>query len=164
MPVLQRSAEDAYTSKRLGLDRSLFSERVYASKDMQEWMKGNLYPGQGKRTWLAFFGSRMIGAITVKRYGRRNELRGFYILPEFQGIGIGRLLVKKALEFSKGKEIILILYPHNLKSLAIYRGWGFRRFGGPGYHHWPTWPEGVRMKYIHMLLTKGGAGRLLKRL
>lgn len=151
--LIQESAQTAYTNKRIGLPSSLFSEKVFASDGLQQWLKSNLYPSPDKKTWLAFAGKRLVGAITVK-VGKRNELRGFYIATDAQGKGIGKALYSNALRISKGKDIVLTMYPHNPNTLAIYKKWGFRKIGRPGYHHWSSWPEGIRMRYTRMLLKR----------
>jgi GNAT superfamily N-acetyltransferase len=160
--MLQKSIEVAYSSRKLGLDRSLFSVRVFSSEGMQNWMKDNLYPASGKWTFVATYRSRIVGAITVKKERRRNELRAFYVDPRFQGLGVGKKLLKHALRLSLGKEIVLTMYPHNLKTFLIYKRWGFRRYGTAGYHHWSAWPDGVRMRYARMLLPRNSAQKLYK--
>ncbi len=162
--MLQKSISKAYTNKKLGLPSSLFSEKIFSTKGFKAWMKGNLYPGPKKKTWVALSGSRLIGAVTIKQEKRLNELRGFYIDPKFQGKGLGKQLLKLSLGYSKGRDIILILYSHNLKSLAIYKKWGFIKHGKPGSHHWPLWPKGVRMKYTHLLLSRKKLEKLYNRL
>ncbi len=162
--LIQKSAEAAYTNAKLGYTSDLFSKKVLSSAGMQGWMKSNLYPKPGQITWVAFLGSRMVGAMTVSSGRRRDEFRTLYIAPDVQGMGIGRVLFRRALEYSMRKEAILTMYPHNLKTLRIYRKWGFKKYGKSGYHHWLAWPKGVRMKYIYMLLDRRGAEKLYRHL
>ena len=162
--LLQESIEKAYTNPKVGYTKDLFSNKVFSSEGMQKWMKSNLYPKPKKKTWLAFLGPRMVGAITVADEGNKREFRALYVATDLQGRGIGKQLLGRALGVSKGKDIILTMYPHNLKTLEIYRKWGFRNYGKPGYHHWSAWPDYVKMKYMRMLLTNGNAVKLRKHL
>ena len=102
----------------------------------------------------------MVGSITVAHKENKNEFKAFYVATDMQGLGIGSQLFLRALKFSRGKDILLIIYPHNLKTLKIYEKWGFKKYGRWGYHHWPPWPKGARVKYIYMLLKKDSALKL----
>lgn len=162
--LLQESIQKAYTDAKLGYTKNLFSDKVFSSEGMQDWMKSNLYPGPKKKTWLAFLKSRLVGAITVTDKGSREEFRAFYVATDLQSMGIGRRLFQRALEYSKGKDVLLVMYPHNLKTLKIYRRWGFKKYGKSGYHHWSAWPQSTKMKYWYMLLTKSNVVKLHRHL
>lgn len=99
-------------------------------------------------------GSKLIGSITMTNKGKECELRGFYVATKLQSRGIGKMLFKYALEFSKGKDMVLDLYAHNRKTIDIYRKWGFKvdKKRGVFYRHWPEWPEGLKAKCIYMRL------------
>lgn len=158
--LVQRACQDAYSNARLGLPSELFSERVFASRSTKRWLASNLGERHG-RTWLAFIGKRLVGAITVREAKRVNELKGFYVSTDSQGTGVGGELFMKALRLSEGKDLKLLVYPHNSRTIAIYRRWGFRRYGRSGYQHWSAWPRRTRVGYILMRLRRDRLARLL---
>ncbi len=150
--LLQQTYESAYADEKIGLPQSLFSKEIFCSTHSQDYLRSNLDVSDKQKTWLAFDGEKMVGSITITDKGDDCELRGFYILPKYQGQGIGKKLWKKALVFAKGKDITCDIYAHNHKTIEIYKKWGFEidTERGEFYRHWPEWPEGVQAKSIYM--------------
>jgi len=153
--LLQKTYQEAYTNKKLGLTQNLFSREVFSTKDTQNYLKSNLRQSAKQKTWLVFIGSKLIGSITAANKENECELKGFYVATKFQSRGIGKMLFKHAFDFSKRRDMVLDLYAHNRKTINIYRKWGFRvdKKKGVIYSHWPEWPEGLRAKRIYMRLS-----------
>jgi ribosomal protein S18 acetylase RimI-like enzyme len=157
--LLQRTYEIAYVNPDLGLVRECFSKEVFETKDSQRYLLSNLSNNDRQQCWLAIQESNPIGAITIIGEGKEIEVRGFYVAPELQGQGIGKMLWEKAVEFSKGRNIVLDTYVHNTKTIEMYRKWGFeldvsRGDGGYFYRHWAEWPEGLQAKCLYMRLRQ----------
>lgn len=63
--------------------------------------------------------------------GRRILLHHFGILPEFQGKGLSKILLRESLKFvkSKGTQVKLEVHSDNLKAINLYRRFGFKLLG-----------------------------------
>jgi [ribosomal protein S18]-alanine N-acetyltransferase len=63
--------------------------------------------------------------------GRRILLHHFGILPEFQGKGLSKILLKESLQFvkSKGAQVKLEVHSTNFKAINLYKKFGFRHLG-----------------------------------
>lgn len=154
--LLQRAYQDAYTDESIGLTRDQFSKEVFNSEDTQNYLKSQLEVDDKQKTWLAFLDKEMVGAITLKDKNEECELTGFYVAPEHQGKGIGKMLWQLALKESKGKDIILDTYIHNRRTIDLYKKWGFKVDEEKGifYRHWPEWPEGLQAECLYMRLVQ----------
>lgn len=63
--------------------------------------------------------------------GRRILLHHFGILPEYQGNGLSKILLKKSLHFvkEKGLQVKLEVHSTNLKAINLYKKSGFVHLG-----------------------------------
>ncbi|MEK6888383.1 MAG: GNAT family N-acetyltransferase [Candidatus Aenigmatarchaeota archaeon] len=152
--LLQKTYQTSYTNEKLGLIKSCFSRKIFSTMDTQEYLKASLVISNKQKTWLAFIGPKLVGAITITDKGKECELRGFYVHPKYQGRGIGKQLWMRVLNFTKDKDVILDIYAHNRRTIELYKRWGFiiDKKKGTFYRHWPEWPEGLKAKCIYMRL------------
>lgn len=150
--LIQKTYQNTYPNKEIGLVKEYFSEEIFNTSDTQEYLASNLLVGNKQKCWLAFADSELVGSITIAEREKDYELRGFYVRTEYQGKGIGKKLWKLVLNFVKGKDITCEIYAHNVKTIEIYKKWGFEidKARGTFYRHWPEWPEGVQAKSIYM--------------
>jgi GNAT superfamily N-acetyltransferase len=90
--------------------------------------------------WLAESEERLIGCIAV--FGRSDslsQLRWFITHPDFRGIGLGRQLLSKALQFcnSCGYKTIYLWTIDNLEAaIHLYQSFGFKKTGESIQHNW----------------------------
>lgn len=154
--LLQETYQSTYVEESLGLTKECFSREIFVTPDTQAYLKSKLKVGDKRKTWLVFLENKMVGSITIEDKGTEYKLSAFYVLPEYQGRGIGKQLWQKVLSFAKNKDIILDVYTHNTKAIDIYTNWGFvvDKKKKAFYSHWPEWPEGVQTKSIYMRLSK----------
>ncbi len=162
--LLQRTFQRTYASEKLGLKRAYFSRRVFNTESTQDYLKESLRQGSNQRAWLAFYGSRLVGSVTMTRKGKDCELRGFYVDSRVQGKGIGKALYNLGMKFAGSRDIVLDLYAHSTKTLGMYKRWGYRidrtrGRNGVFYRHWPEWPEGIRAKCYYMRLSTTPSAR-----
>lgn len=62
------------------------------------------------------------------------ELVKMYLLPEARGLGLGRTLIQKCLEFAKDagyEKVYLESMPELKKALKVYERYGFEYLSGP---------------------------------
>ena len=75
--------------------------------------------------------AQIIGSSWMTFDGRRIMLHHFGILPEFQGLGLSKLLLKKSMGFvkEKGVQVKLEVHSSNYKAIKLYSSFGFRHLG-----------------------------------
>lgn len=104
------------------------------------------------RIWIAKSGSNIIGYATAKKYKRLNYLGSMYILPEYQGLGLGKRLMVKTLKWFGGqKNIRLGVASYNIKAIKFYEKYGFKitKFNAKA----PLLPNGQMMPGLEMTKT-----------
>jgi ribosomal protein S18 acetylase RimI-like enzyme len=150
--LLQRTYQQTYTAPELGLTPECFSKEIFTTVDTQEYLASNIQNTDQQQCWLAFDREKLLGAITIKKKNDECELTGFYVDPDYQGQGIGKMLWQKALPFTENKDIVLDIYAHNIKTIEMYKRWGFveDKEKGTLFRHWPEWPEGLQATCLYM--------------
>lgn len=93
----------------------------------------------------------------VAGYGRAvkgenyNEIVTLYVLPEWQGQGIGTMLIKELLTWlDDGKDISLGVVPYNAQAIRFYKKFGFK-LGNIIPHSSPVFPSGKDLPEVEML-------------
>jgi len=150
--MMQKTYEHAYTSDSIGLTKECFSIEVFNSKDTQDYLKSRLENNAAQQSWMAVYNNKIIGGVVAKDSAGECEMTGFYVLPKFQGVGLGKRLWQKVLNFAGDKDIVLDIYTHNKKAIEMYKKWGFTEDKNRArfYRHWLEWPEGVRAESLYM--------------
>ena len=76
-------------------------------------------------------GEKIIGTSWMTFDGRRIHLHHFGILPEFQGQGLSKVLLRESLRFvkEKGYQVKLEVHRSDSKAVGIYEKAGFRYLG-----------------------------------
>jgi ribosomal protein S18 acetylase RimI-like enzyme len=74
---------------------------------------------------------RISGTSWMTFDGRRILLHHFGILPEFQGIGLSKILMKESLQVvrRKGFQVKLEVHSSNFKAINLYKKFGFKHLG-----------------------------------
>ena len=158
--LLQHVYEFSYSDERIGLPKKLFSKKIFASRNTQDYLASHLIDTNKQKTWLSFLGNELVGSVTcVLINNEEAELTGFYVHPDYQGRGFGKRLYNLALEFAGNRDLVLDIYTHNIKTIEMYKKWGWKldqTKGNKGYfyRHWPEWPEGVQAKSLYMRLPR----------
>ncbi len=81
--------------------------------------------------WIAESGGHVVGAIVIVKRGRGlAQLRWFILHPSYRGLGLGRELMIRAVDFCKGKQykkVFLWTFDELQAAIHLYRSFGFER-------------------------------------
>jgi ribosomal protein S18 acetylase RimI-like enzyme len=70
----------------------------------------------------------LVGSLRVKHIDNSYVIREVFVIPEKRGLGYGKILVSKILDFLKNKKLPIYLYvdPENMVALELYKKLGFK--------------------------------------
>jgi ribosomal protein S18 acetylase RimI-like enzyme len=72
----------------------------------------------------------VVGVCRLIKHEDKNELKAIYVLPEYQGRGVGKMFWNKALKFfDSRKDTIVNVVVYNTNAIEFYKKLGFKDTG-----------------------------------
>ena len=103
------------------------SFETYVGAGLYEFYKN--YDPEKDRVWICEHNEKIVGfLLLMHRDNYAAQLRYFYFEPEYRGIGLGRKLIEKFMEFLKDKgykSAYLWTTHEQLKAASLYKRYGF---------------------------------------
>ncbi len=122
-----------YPNEKAGItkeDIEDYKDREYAKK-LERLRDRLIESNPDNKFFVAKQGDRVIGFCSVKKNPKYNELKSIYVLPEFQGHGIGKRLWQEILTdiADNTNKIILHVVIYNQPAIDFYKKLGFEETG-----------------------------------
>jgi len=120
-------------------------------KKIEEQKK--IYKDKNQQVWVAEENNQIIGFCTAGKEQKNNRIRGIYILPNYQGKGVGKLLIEKAFAWSgTDKDILVNVASYNQQAIGFYKRFGFIETGRCGvFDKGAKLPSGKLIPEIEMV-------------
>mgnify|MGYP001565048009 CR=1 FL=1 len=155
--VLYKTWLDTYPNKEFGITREDIEEHFRAGLTneglAERWEK--IKNDVGSKTLIAKNGDLVVGVITIVFHADKNQLKLIYVLPEYQGQGIGKQLweeIKKYFDISK--KCIVQMVTYNTKAINFYKKLGFKDTGKRWNDEKRKMKSGAMLPEMEMELTK----------
>ncbi|MDP2874368.1 MAG: GNAT family N-acetyltransferase [bacterium] len=88
------------------------------------------YTDKNRHTWVATAGEEIVGFCAAEKGEKNNRLSAVYVLPTFQGRGIGKMLIAKVFAWlGNDKAILVNVARYNQKAIGFYQKFGFMKTG-----------------------------------
>lgn len=144
LKVCQKSAQQAYASKELGISKKLFSLDNFMQKEAYEYWQHNFTQSTHNKSYVAIMDENVVGGISAHKHPDFFELNGYYVLPQYQGKGIGSALWASIQPWMSTHAIELEVFSQVSKTIALYESMGFKYMGHEYDRliHWSLWPPG----------------------
>lgn len=126
--VFYKSWLATYPNEELGITQDDIEERFKGSFTEEALSKRwqRISEEVGGKLLLAKDGDKVVGLVRATFHPDKNQLQAIYILPEYQGKGIGTLLYKKAQKlFDPAKNTIVQVATYNQQAIGFYSKLGF---------------------------------------
>lgn len=157
--VLYKTWLDTYPNKDLGITREDI-EDSYKNRFSEEAIKrsqeriANL-PKDHKQV-VAKYGDLIVAVSTMIRGEEFNKLKTIYVLPEFQGKGIGNMLWNEVKKFcDPAKDIIVQVATYNQNAINFYKKLGFVDTGKRWLDEKFKFKSGATLPEMEMIIKMG---------
>ena len=118
-----------YPNKEAGVtveDVEYFYKDDFTEESLQKTREALANPKKERTLLTAKDGYKVVGVCGVVRRSDRNQLHAIYVIPEYQGKGVGKLLWVAAQNyFDEGKDIVVEVATYNSNAIAFYEKLGF---------------------------------------
>jgi GNAT superfamily N-acetyltransferase len=116
-----------YPNEEYGITVEDILSKDFDNPDRTARWRKSMAEGNNLKVWVAQKGKEVIGFCSAMREGNQNRFRAIYILPGFQGKGVGRRLMGKAFDwFGKEKDVVHGVATYNGKAISFYKKLGFQ--------------------------------------
>lgn len=141
--------------------KSLYTEKAYAATTPDgDAIKGRLAEGT---TWVAAFGGKIVGTVSVVPEKKSLYIRSMAILPAARGAGIGERLLAEIENFAVTngyRQLFLSTTPFLHRAIRLYEKLGFERKDEPPHELYGT-PLVTMSKNLRSVDQEGGDNDLL---
>ncbi len=127
---------DTYPNNELNISREDIRIRVEGKNGERVANKGERWrltiEDPESNVFVAKDGDTVVGFVAPHYDAENHQHRigGLYVLPEYQGLGIGKQLIQKSIEtHGRNHDIYLHVVPYNLKTIGFYKKLGFVETG-----------------------------------
>lgn len=113
------------------------------------------YEDKNIRTWVVEDKNKIVGVCRAIKEGEHNRIGSIYVLPAYQGRGLGRLLIEKASNWLGSKKDILVnVARYNKQAIGFYKKLGFVETGRKGtFDDAAKLPSGKLIPEIELVKT-----------
>lgn len=130
-PAIARLLQQVWLDTYIDTDRRIttqdISEHVRVLRQPLNAPTPEQLPDQNTRRWTAKRGGQVVGYCRVRQLADSGRLQVLHILPEYQGMGIGKLLIEQALSWlDESKPIYLKVVRYNDRAVGFYQKYGFQ--------------------------------------
>ncbi|MFP4514547.1 MAG: GNAT family N-acetyltransferase [Parcubacteria group bacterium] len=118
---------DVYPNEKHGIKYNDILEKFADEEKIINKLKKKieLY-GKDACGWVLELDNKIVGFSTVSKDKEKSQVGATYVLPQYQGQGFGKVLLKEALEFLKNsEEVCLEVASYNKKAINFYKKFDF---------------------------------------
>jgi ribosomal protein S18 acetylase RimI-like enzyme len=154
--VVQRTWLATYPNAELGITKEDIEARFNASSEeairRRQAQQQMINRDPLVHLWVAKEAERIVGFCLAKKEGMQNRIQAIYVLPEYQGTGIGKRLLQTAFDWlGSQQEIVLNVASYNHQAISFYTRFGFVPSGRPAHSGVTKLPSGVVIPEIELV-------------
>ncbi|HRY62766.1 MAG TPA: GNAT family N-acetyltransferase [Candidatus Paceibacterota bacterium] len=145
-----------YPNKEVGVTVEDVEDRYkdrFSEKELARRKDRLANPPSNEIFLVAKEGDEVVGACVLTKRGNFNQLQAIYVLPEYQGRGIGKMLWSEALNFfGTEKDIVVEVATYNTNAIEFYKKLGFQDTGKRWKDEYTRMKSGAIIPEMEMIL------------
>lgn len=141
-----------YPNKKAGITlEDILSKDFESETEVGKWRKAIEKKEGPRRLWVARESEGVVGYSQGRKGENFNEILGLYVLPEYQGKGLGRGLMSRAMEWlGDEKPVLLSAASYSLSAIELYKKFGFE-ITGEDENSGPDFASGAKIPSVRMM-------------
>lgn len=155
--VFNKTWLDTYPNEELGISLHDIEDRLkdsFTEKALSKRREQITNPPKGHSLFIAKEGEKTVGVCNAVKSDEHNRIQAIYVLPKYQGRGIGMMLWNEALKFfDPNKDILVALATYNKKAIKFYKKLGFVDTGKRFTEEWTKMKSGSIIPEMEMIKT-----------
>ncbi|HEU5114642.1 MAG TPA: GNAT family N-acetyltransferase [Candidatus Paceibacterota bacterium] len=147
---------ETYPNAELGITRELIDESykdAYSPENEKKRRDRVANLPKHEKYVVAVLGKKIVGVADMLVLEDKNKLRTIYVLPEFQGKGVGSALWNAVEKFrDPNKKSVVEVATYNKKAIAFYKKLGFKETGRTFYDEGLFNSRGIRIPETEFIM------------
>lgn len=148
---------NTYPNQELGITtQDLESINFFDESSIASWQDLTSNPDPKRKVLVAESEEKVVGYLFLKQGKMQNKILGYYVLPSYQGKGIGTQMMQQGLKWlDPNKETYLEVAPYSEAAIKQYERFGFEKSGEEKTTATPVpLPNGKTLPSISMIRPK----------
>ena len=145
---------DTYPNDEHGITKNDIEERVsqWQTDESINRLRNSIARSEdGTLRLVARDGKKVVGYCLVMKKEPHNKLQVLYVLPDYQGLGVGKKLAKQGIEWlGTERDVALEVVSYNTDSIEFYKRLGFE-ITGDAHNEVAELPSGKVMPEFQMI-------------
>ncbi len=126
----------SYINKKYNITPEDIEAKNFLSKESIE--KTHKFFKENPNCWVAEIEGKVVGFVWPRIEKGKHRIGSIYILPDYQGMGIGTRFMDKVFEVHKGHDIYLNVVAYNKSAVKFYERFGSKNTGKKKDHSMPN--------------------------
>lgn len=140
-----------YPNKKAGITVNDLKQSTFIDLEKIRRRQKEIKENKNRRMWVAKDGKRVVGFCGAMKENGVYEIGAIYLLPDYQGRGIGKILINRAFEWlGITDDIKVSVVSYNKQAINFYKSVGFKKVGNVKKSEWHKLACGKLLPEIEM--------------
>jgi len=140
-----------YPNEEAGITVEDIEEKDFFNPEKIKRYKKEILDNKNRQTWVAKDGASVIGFCGALKEYDMLRLSAIYVLPKYQGRGVGKMLMSEGLNWLGDCEVEVRVAKYNKQAIDFYKKFGFKEVSDVDRKELHSFPSGKLIPEILMI-------------